>query len=83
MNPSTYTGTRKTRSSTAAPHIDWASQIRLAVILSSVTALAAVVLRGHVAETTFIVAAIVVASVASWTRVLRAPSVTRSSAHPR
>ena len=53
---------------------DWPGQIRLGLILSIATALAAVVLSGHVDESTFIVTVIVISSFASWTRVPRIAS---------
>ena len=53
---------------------DWSGQIRLGLILSITTALAAYVLGGHVDETTFIVAVFVVCSIASWNRIPRITS---------
>ncbi len=60
-------------SQTKQAQVDWAAQIRLGTILSVATAVAAVWLHGHVAESTFITVAVVIASIASWTRVLRVP----------
>lgn len=57
---------------TAQP-VDWLNQLRLALTLGVATAIGAVLAHGHVAESTFIVGAIVFASAFSWARVLRAP----------
>ena len=55
--------------SDAADRFDWAGQIKLAIVLSVVAAMAATVFAGHIAEPVFIVGVIVVASVAGWARV--------------
>lgn len=55
-----------TRSHTA---IDWAAQIKLAIVLSVVVALTATALAGRVADTTIVLGAIVVASFVAWSRV--------------
>ena len=53
---------------------DWAAQIKLAVVLSVVAAVAVVMLAGRVPEQALIVGVIVVASVAAWSRI-PAPAV--------
>ena len=62
------------RGMNTTPTFDWSGQIRLGLILSIATALAAFLLSGHVDKTTFIVAVIVISSIASWTRVPRIAS---------
>ncbi len=71
---------------TPQPHIhnngdtsrfDWAGQIKLAIVLSAVAAIAAVALAGHVAEPVLIVGVIIVASFAGWARVQPAPQPVR------
>ena len=62
------------RGMNTTPKFDWSGQIRLGLILSVATALAAFLLGGHVDETTFIVTVIVISSFASWTRVPRIAS---------
>ncbi|MDO8390607.1 MAG: hypothetical protein Q7V57_08980 [Actinomycetota bacterium] len=49
--------------------IDWLGQIKLAIVLSVVAAVAALGLAGRVSETALIVGVIVVASVVAWSRV--------------
>ena len=55
---------RRTRRS-----IDWAREVRLALVLSIVAAIAAAVLVGHVGERTIVVGVIVIASLVAWHRV--------------
>ncbi len=55
---------RRTRSS-----IDWAREVRLAIVLSIAAAVAAATLSGHVAERSIVVGVIVVASLVAWHRV--------------
>ena len=49
--------------------IDWAREVRLAVMLSILAAVAAAVLAGHLGERTIIVSVIVIASLVAWHRV--------------
>ena len=53
---------------------DWSGHIRLGVILTIATALAAYVLGGHVDQTTFIIAVFVISSIVSWNRIPRITS---------
>ena len=48
---------------------DWASQIKLAIVLSVVAALVTIGLAGRVAEPVLIVGVIVVASLVAWARI--------------
>ncbi len=48
---------------------DWASQIKLAIVLSVVAALVTIALAGRVAEPVLIVGVIVVASLVAWARI--------------
>ena len=48
---------------------DWASQVKLAIVLSVVAALVTSALAGRVAEPVLIVGVIVVASLVSWGRI--------------
>jgi hypothetical protein len=68
-----YRGMNTTRMNTTGT-VDWSGHIRLGLVLSIATAIAAVVLGGHVDETTFIVAVTLVSSIASWARVPRIAS---------
>lgn len=52
-----------------SPSFDWAGQVKLAVVLSIVAAIAAVGLAGRIAEPVLIVGIIVVASIAGWSRI--------------
>ena len=58
------THTRHTNST-----IDWARQIKLALVLSVVAAVAALALAGRIPDTVLVVGVIVVASVVAWSRV--------------
>ena len=60
-----------------ASRFDWAGQIKLAIVLSIVAAIAAVALAGRVAEPVLIVGVIIVASFAGWARVQPAPQPVR------
>ena len=53
----------------AAGRFDWAGQIKLAIVLSVIAAIAAVALADRVADPVLIVGVIIVASLAGWTRV--------------
>lgn len=48
---------------------DWAAQIKLAIVLSVVAALAVVMLAGRVPDQALIVGVIVIASAAAWARI--------------
>jgi fructose-specific phosphotransferase system IIC component len=61
--------TLHTSTQSHAARFDWAGQIKLAIVLSVVAAIAAISLAGRVAEPVLIVGVIVVASFAGWTRV--------------
>lgn len=68
----THTATHTTRT-VAGRHdhraIDWRGQIKLALVLSVVAAVAALGLAGRVSETALVVGVIVVASAVAWSRV--------------
>ncbi len=49
--------------------IDWAREVRLAVVLSILAAASAALLAGHVGERTIVVGVIVIASLVAWHRV--------------
>jgi hypothetical protein len=67
-----------THTSLASGHrFDWAGQIKLAIVLSVVAAIATIALAGRVAEPVLIVGVIIVASVAGWTRVQPVPQPIR------
>jgi len=53
----------------ATGRFDWAGQIKLAIVLSVIAAITAIVLEGRIAEPVLIVGVIVVASFAGWARV--------------
>ena len=53
----------------SAGRFDWAAQVKLAIVLSVVAAIAATTLAGRVADPVLIVGVIVVASLAGWARV--------------
>jgi len=63
--------------------VDWAAQIKLAVVLSVVVALTAAALAGRVADTTIVLGAIVVASLVAWSRVEPAPARRPATVHVR
>ena len=46
--------------------VDWGAQLRLAVVLSVFSALAAVALAGHLSESAIVLGVIVLATMASW-----------------
>ena len=54
---------------------DWASQVKLAIVLSVVAALVTIALAGRVAEPVLIVGVIVVASIVAWARIEPAQTV--------
>ncbi|MGB8860247.1 MAG: hypothetical protein WCC60_13360 [Ilumatobacteraceae bacterium] len=57
------------RHAAARRSFDWAGQIKLAIVLSVVAAIAVTALAGRVAEPVLIVGIIVVASFAAWARI--------------
>ncbi|MEI7547388.1 MAG: hypothetical protein WCK21_04945 [Actinomycetota bacterium] len=67
------THTQHSNYTDASPHadhgIDWSSQIKLAIVLSTAAAIAVMGLANRVAEPVLIVAVIVVASAVAWSRV--------------
>lgn len=56
---------------------DWAGQVKLAIVLSVIAAIATIALAGRIAEPTLIVGVIVVASFAGWARVQPTPRPAR------
>ena len=64
------------------PIVDWAAQIKLAVVLSVVAALTATALAGRVADSAIVLGAIVVASFVAWSRV-ETPARRSTTAHVR
>lgn len=62
---------------------DWLGQVKLAIVLSAVAAIAAVALADRVAEPVLIVGVIVVASVAGWARVEPVTQPARVPVHRR
>jgi len=67
----------------ANPAVDWAAQIKLAVVLSVVVALTAAALAGRVADTAIVLGAIVVASLVAWSRVEPVPARRPATVHVR
>jgi len=65
------------RTNSDAIRFDWAGQIKLAIVLSVVAAIATIALAGRIAEPVLIVGVIIVASCAGWTRVQPAPQPVR------
>ena len=64
-----HTRNHTSSAASASSAIDWARQIKLALVLSVVAAVAALGLAGRVPDTVLVVGVIVVASVVAWSRV--------------
>ncbi len=69
LRPRRTVGTLPVATGRPVRGIDWMAQIKLAVVLSAVAAIAVIGLAGRVAEPALIVGVIIVASVIAWARV--------------
>lgn len=56
----------ETQTETTATVTNWAAQFKLALVVSLIAAMSAMLLAGYVAESTIIVSVIVAATAASW-----------------
>jgi|JI8StandDraft_1071087.scaffolds.fasta_scaffold852029_1 hypothetical protein len=65
------------------PSFDWATQIKLAIVLSVVVALTASALAGRLADTAIVIGAFVVAAVVAWRRAEPAPARRPAIVHVR
>lgn len=71
-----------TSSTTTSSHaFSWVAQIKLALVLSAVAAIAVSGLHGRVSEQAIIVSVIVVASLVAWSRVEPIPQLVPERAH--
>ncbi|MDP2290627.1 MAG: hypothetical protein Q8M22_05520 [Actinomycetota bacterium] len=67
---------------TTSPHaFSWVAQIKLALVLSAVAAIAVSGLHGKVSEQALIVSVIVVASLVAWSRIEPMPRLVPEPAH--
>ena len=65
------------------PSVDWAAQIKLAIVLSVVVALSATALAGRLSDSAIVVGAFVVAALVAWRRAEPAPARRPAIVHVR